>query len=131
MTIDKEILDRLSELAVGSPRLRMNLDMRNSKDDNSQRNFNALEPGTIIPIHRHPNTSETCIIIRGALRSIFYNDNGDIEKDIILDSQRGIYGISIPQGQWHSAEALEAGTVIFEAKDGAYEPLSPEDILAL
>ena len=70
MVIDNEILDELTAKAKENPRLRCNLDMRNSADDQSQRMLNALEPGTVMPIHRHKGSSETCICIRGILRSI-------------------------------------------------------------
>ena len=129
MIIDASVLDKLSKQANESPRLRMNLDMRNSNNDKSQRNFNALEPGTIVPIHRHTKSSETCVIIRGALRSVFFNDDGSIASSVTLSPKEGIYSISIPPGQWHTVEVLEPGTVIFEAKDGAYEPLTEDDIL--
>lgn len=129
MVIDNDFLDELTTTAKSSPRLRANIDMRNSSKDNSQRNLNALEPGTIVPIHRHLQSSETCVLIRGALKSTFYNDIGELIKCTLLDQTHGNYAVSIPAGQWHSVEVLESGTVIFEAKDGGYEPLSQEDIL--
>lgn len=129
MIIDDNFLASLTVAAKASSRLRANQDMRNSPEDNSQRNFNALEPGTIVPIHRHRQSSETCVLIKGSLRSVFYNDNGEVIETILLDRAKGVYAISIPAGQWHSVEVLESGTIIFEAKDGAYEPTSPEDIL--
>ena len=124
-----EMLDQLSEAAKESPRLRMSLDLRTNPQDQSQRILNALEPGTILPIHRHRGTAETVIIIRGSLREDFYNDQGEIMDSFVLKSGGDIPLLQIPAGQWHSVECLESGTIIFEAKDGAYEPLADEDIL--
>ena len=124
-----EMLDQLSAAAKESPRLRMSLDLRTSPQDQSQRILNALEPGTILPIHRHRGTAETVIIIRGSLREDFYNDQGEITDSFVLKSVGDIPLLQIPAGQWHSVECLESGTIIFEAKDGAYEPLADEDIL--
>ena len=124
-----EMLDQLSEAAKESPRLRMSLDLRTSPQDQSQRILNALEPGTILPIHRHRGTAETVILIRGSLREDFYNDQGEIMDSFVLKSGGDIPLLQIPAGQWHSVECLESGTIIFEAKDGAYEPLADEDIL--
>lgn len=129
MVITEELLNSLSKLAKESPRLRMNLDMRNSENDNSQRMLNALEPGTDLPIHRHRNSSETIVILRGKLEQQFFDDNGNLTQSFILKPNSEYIGISVPKGVWHKSVSLESGTVIFEAKDGKYEPLSLEDIL--
>ena len=131
MVIDKLLLDKLTEQAKSSPRLRANFDLRNTPEDSSQRMLNALEPGTEFPIHRHRNSSETIAILRGHLR-LFYFDNYGQETDRFVlgpNSDSSLYGLSIPKGQWHSLECLESGTVILETKDGAYAPLSDDDIL--
>jgi len=127
MIIDKQILDDLTEKAKQSPRLRCNLDLRNSAEDNSQRMLNALEPGTVMPIHRHKETSETCICIRGHFEEYFYDDKGNLTDTI--DMVPGGVVLNIEKGQWHSLKCLESGTILFEAKDGPYQPLSPEDIM--
>ena len=129
MTIDQTILDQLSAAAKASPRLRMNMDLRNSADDQSQRMLNAIEPGTVMPIHRHRGSSETCICLRGHFVEYFYDDKGQITDTI--DMLPGGTVLNIPIGQWHSLKSLESGTVLFEAKDGAYAPLGEEDILEL
>lgn len=131
MKIDKELLDSLTQKAKASERLRMNLDMRTSQNDNSQRMLNALEPGTILPIHRHRFSTETVIMVRGSLKEIFYNDNGKVTDIILMQAGGECSALQIPAGQWHTVEVLETGTVIFEAKDGAYAPLSDEDVLTL
>ena len=82
MKIDKTILDELTAKAKTGERLRMNLDMRTSSDDTSQRMLNALEPGTIVPIHRHCFTAETVIIVRGKVKEIFYDDNGNVTEEV-------------------------------------------------
>ena len=127
MTIDQTLLDQLTAAAKASPRLRMNLDLRNSADDQSQRMLNAIEPGTVMPIHRHRGSSETCICLRGHFVEYFYDDKGQLTDTI--DMLPGGTVLNIPIGQWHSLKSLESGTVLFEAKDGAYAPMDPSDIL--
>ena len=129
MIIDKRILDELTEQAKASPRLRCNLDMRNTPEDKSQRMLNALEPGTIMPIHRHKGSSETCICIRGHFEEYFYDDKGNLTDTIDMVPSGVI--LHIEKGQWHSLKCLESGTVLFEAKDGAYEPLQDCDVLSV
>ena len=139
MVVDKKILDELSAKAKENPRLRCNLDMRNSADDQSQRMLNALEPGTIMPIHRHKGTSETCICIRGHFEEYLYGftktrSDGTPDPDSFgivetVDMFPGGPMLNIEKGQWHSLKCLESGTVLFEAKDGPYAPLEPDDIM--
>ena len=127
MVFTQEILDELTAKAKENPRLRCNLNMRNSADDQSQRMLNALEPGTVMPIHRHKTTSETCICIRGHFEEYFYDSDGRLTDTI--DMVPGGVVLNIEKGQWHSLKCLESGTILFEAKDGPYQPLSPEDIM--
>lgn len=129
MQIDREYLDKLSVKAQNCERLRMSSDLRTTVYDSSQRILNALEPGTILPIHRHRNTSETIIVLRGSLKEFYYNDKGEIIKEFLLQENGECIGVQIPIGQWHGIEVLESRTVIFEAKDGVYTPLTDEDIL--
>lgn len=129
MVIDTTLLLSVSEQAISSPRLRQNYDMRNSPSDNSQRMLNALEPGTIMPIHRHRHSSETMIVIKGSLKEIFYDDNGNVIGEWVCAPNSNCIGMNIPAGQWHNLVCLESGTVLFESKDGAWEPLSEEDVL--
>ena len=114
----------------------MNLDLRNSAEDGSQRMLNALEPGTILPIHRHTRSTETVVLIRGSVRQNYYNPDGSLAQSFIAAagtspnaSSADCLGFSVPAGQWHNTECLESGTVFIECKDGAYAPLGPEDIL--
>lgn len=128
--ITQGLLDSLTEQAKASERLRMNLDLRDSETDSSQRMLNAIEPGSALPIHRHRNTSETVVCLRGRLVEEFYDDLERICTEAIELSPNGpIVALNIPAGQWHTVRALESGTVILEMKNGAYEPLSDEDIL--
>ena len=129
MKITQALLDSLTEQAKASPRLRMNLDLRNSADDKSQRMLNAIEPGSPLPIHRHRKSSETVVCLRGHLREVFYNDAGEVTEVIDLTPGSDCVALNIPIGQWHTVEVLESGTVIMEVKDGPYEPTGPEDIL--
>lgn len=128
MIIDENLLNEVSAKAKTSERLRMNLNLHDSLDAKAQRLLNALEIGTVLPIHRHPHTSETYILLRGKIRVMFYN-NKKIETDaFLLEPSSGSYGVHIPAGQWHTLEVLESGSVIFEVKDGPYTPLGKEDI---
>lgn len=129
MKITQEILDSITTQAQHCERLRMSLDLRTSADDQSQRMLNAVEPATPLPIHRHCTSTETVIIIRGRLIERFYNDAGEITEEILMEVGGECSVLQIPVGQWHSIEVLESGTIIFEAKDGAYKPVSENDIM--
>lgn len=129
MLINKEILDQLSKSANENPRLRASFDLRNTDKDNSQRMLNALQPGTILPIHRHPFTAETLIMVRGSVCQKFYNEKGEVTNTFVLKAGGECSALQIPEGQFHSLECLEKDTVIFEAKDGPYTPVSADDIL--
>ena len=132
MIITKAKLDELTAQAKASPRLRMNMDLRNGTEDCSQRMLNAIEPGSPMPIHRHKYTSETVVCLRGRFVEEFYDELDRICTEAIELSPNGpVVALNIPIGQWHTARALESGTVILEMKDGPYEPTGPEDILAL
>lgn len=127
MIIDEALLRDLTAKARENSRLRYNLDLRNSAEDKSQRMLNALEPGTVMPIHRHKGSSETCVCIRGHFEEYFYDENGNLT--VTIDMVPGGVVLNIEAGQWHSLKCLESGTVFLEAKDGAYSPLSPDEIM--
>ena len=130
MKITQTVLDELTAKAKVSPRLRMNLDLRDTDEDTSQRMLNAIEPGSPLPIHRHQNTSETVVCLRGRLVEEYYDELERICTDRIELSPNGpVVALNIPAGQWHTVQALESGTVILEMKNGKYEPLSDVDIL--
>ena len=128
--IDNTLLDTLTEQAKASPRLRMNHDLRNSAEDTSQRMLNAIEPGSVVPIHRHQKTSETVVVLRGRIVEEFYDELERICSATYEVSPCGpVCAINIPAGTWHTLRSLESGTVILEVKDGAYEPIQDCDIL--
>ena len=129
MRITQALLDDLTAQAKASPRLRMNRDLRNSASDGSQRMLNAIEPGSPLPIHRHRKSSETVVCLRGRLVEEFYSEAGELIDSIELAPGGPVVGLNIPIGQWHTVRVLESGTVIMEVKDGAYEPIGPEDIM--
>ena len=132
MKITQAILDKLTEEAKASPRLRMNMDLRNGEGDQSQRMLNAIEPGSPLPIHRHQKTSETVVCLRGRLVEEYYDELERICTEAIELSPNGpVVALNIPAGQWHTVRTLESGTVIMEVKDGPYEPLSDVDILQM
>lgn len=127
--IDSALLDGLTEQAKASERLRMNLDLRTSNADTSQRMLNAIEPGSVIPIHRHCSTSETFVVLRGRVVEEFYDDAGICYERVEVVPCGPVCALNIPAGTWHTLRALESGTVILEMKDGAYEPIQECDIL--
>ena len=127
MTLDTPLFDSLTALAQSSPRLRQHYDLRNSPEDNSQRILNALEPGTILPIHRHTESSETVVMLRGKGRWNYYDNNGKLTETFLLSADGDLRGLSVPKRQWHNAESLESGTVILECKDGKYDPKGTEE----
>ena len=153
MKIDNTLLDDLTAQAQASPRLRMNMDLRNSAADTSQRMLNAIEPGSVVPIHRHRKTSETVVVLRGRVVEEYYSSEGLVEASYELaaggdarsesgmtDRKSGVTeresgmtevacALNIPPGQWHTLRALESGTVILEMKDGAYEPIGAGDVM--
>ncbi len=129
MIIDKQILDDLSAQAKASPRLRMNMDLRNSPSDGSQRMLNALEPGTVMPVHRHRTSSETVVIIRGKIQWLFYDDDGNETERVTLDANGELRCLNVEKARWHSLECLESGSVLFECKDGPYAPLGEGEIM--
>ena len=132
MKITQQILDQLTEEAKVSPRLRMNMDLRNSAEDQSQRMLNAIEPGSPLPIHRHRLSSETVVCLRGRLVEEFYDElERRCTEAIELSPNGPVVAVNIPVGQWHTVRALESGTVILEMKNGPYEPLSDVDVLSL
>lgn len=132
MKISQAVLDKLTAEAKASPRLRMNMDLRNSDADQSQRMLNAIEPGSVVPIHRHQKSSETVVCLRGRLVEEFYDELERICTERIELSPNGpVVALNIPAGQWHTVQALESGTVILEMKNGKYEPIQDCDILKM
>lgn len=122
--INNALLNELTEKASESERLRMNHNFHDSNESKSQRLLNALEPGTVIPLHKHDNTAETYIVLRGSIRVDFYNSVDSLGESAVIDPLEGNYGIDIPAGQLHTLEVLKNGTVIFECKDGPYIPIN-------
>ena len=131
MIVDKKLMGDLSAQAKANPRLRHAFDLRTTPEDQSQRILNAVEPGTILPIHRHRGTTETIIVLRGKVVQHYYDDNGNKIASYELAPNSAQVGMSVPVGQWHALESLEEGSIIFECKDGAYQPLSAEDNLEI
>lgn len=132
MFINQQLLNELTKKAQDSPRLRMAFDLRNTPVDQSQRMLNAIEPGSVVPIHRHRKSSETILCIRGILVVEFYDELERIcTESVVLAPNSTAVAVNIPIGQWHTVYANETGTVILECKDGVYEPTGSEDILTL
>ena len=129
MVITKEILDELSAKAKENPRLRQSMDLRNSPEDQSQRMLNALEPGTVMPIHRHQKTSESVVILRGKIEWIFYDNDGNETERVTLDANGEPRMLNVEKDRWHSLVCLESGSVLYESKDGAYHPLTSDEVM--
>ncbi|MCR5152804.1 MAG: WbuC family cupin fold metalloprotein [Prevotella sp.] len=129
MIIDNDLLDQVSAQAKASPRLRMNYNFHQSLEDKCHRMLNAVEPGTVVPIHRHPTKDEPFVILRGKVRVTTHNDDGSIIEDEVLSRERGNDGVDIPKNVWHKLESLESGSVIFEWKEGPFVEHGVEGIL--
>ena len=156
MVMDQKLLEEVTLQAKASPRLRMNrrqaeriyklvcslprreggkaklnYNFHHSPDELCHRMLNAVEPGTEIPIHRHPEKVESFVILRGKVRSTTYNDDGSVFDSVVLSQEDGIYGVDIPKGVWHKLESLEPASVIFECKSGPYVPHEVEGVLTV
>ena len=131
MVIDNKILDELSAAAKINPRLRQAMDLRNCPEDLSQRMLNALEPGTIIPIHQHHASSETVVVLRGKIEWIFYDNEGKETEMAVLDANGDLRMLNVEKDRWHSLVCLESGSVLYESKDGPYHPLEEDEIMEL
>ena len=131
MIIDKKLLDKVSEQAKASSRLRMNYNFHQSLDEKCHRFLNAVEPGTEVPIHKHPTKDETFVILRGKVRVTTHNDYGSIIEDYVLCPEEGRYGVNIPKGIWHTIEAMKPDSVIFECKEGPFVEHEVDGILEL
>jgi len=131
MKIDNILLDQLTLQAKQSPRLRMNFDLRDSAEDQSQKMLNALEPGTQVPIHRHREFSETVAILRGRAIQYFYNDEGKVTESVELAPGSHCPAMVVEPMRWHRLISQESGTVILECKNGPFKPLPEEDIMTI
>lgn len=136
MILNCALFDELSKQARNNPRQRQNYDLRNSSEDKSQRMLNALEPGTVMPIHRHQQSSETVVLLRGSIKQNFYSVKDDglelvpvLTNSWVLKARSDVVGCNIPAGQWYNLDCLEPDTVIFESKDGVWYPLAESDVL--
>ena len=129
MIVDRDLIEGLFKQAEENPRKRTNYDMRTSPEDGSQRMLNALEPGTVMPIHRHHGSSETVVILRGKIQWVFYDDQGRITESTELRSDGDIRMLNVEKDCWHSLECLESGSVLFESKDGPYHPLEEDEVM--
>jgi cupin fold WbuC family metalloprotein len=129
MVIDKALLDEVSLKAKSSERRRMNYNFHQSLEDKCHRFLNAVEPGTVVSIHKHPTKDESFVILRGKVRVTTHNDDGSIIEDVVLSQESGNYGVDIPKNVWHKLESLESGSVIFECKEGPFVPHEEEGIL--
>ena len=130
--ITQGLMDSLTEKAKASPRLRMNQDLRDSDSDGSQRMLNAIEPESVVPIHRHQKSSETVVCLRGRVVEEYYDElERTCTEAIELSPNGSVVALNIPAGQWHTARALESGTVILEMKNGKYEAIQDCDVLKM
>lgn len=131
MIVDKALLDQVTEQVKNSPRLRMNFNFHKSLDEKCHRFLNAVEPGTVVPIHRHPTKDETFVLLRGRVRVTTHNDDGSNIEEIVLCPEQGKYGVNIPKGVWHKVESLATGSCFFECKEGPFVPHEEDGILEL
>lgn len=129
--IDDLLLNSVTEQAKSNPRLRMNYSFHQGLEEKCHRFLNAIEPGSIPPVHHHPTKDESYIVIKGRIKVLTYNDDGSLLEEVVLDSREGRYGVDIPKGVWHTLESLESGSVIFECKEGPFLQHEEEGILVV
>ena len=127
--IDEQLMNSVTKQAKESPRLRMNYNFHQSLDDKCHRFLNALEPGTVVPIHHHVTKDETFVLLRGKVCVSTYNDDGEVIEQVVLSHENGRYGVDIPKNTWHGVECLESGSVIFEVKEGPFVEHAIDGIL--
>lgn len=129
MKFDNHFLDTLTEKAKASPRLRMHHDLRDTTEDPCMRMLNALEPGTVVPIHRHSETSEDVICIRGCVEEVLYDAEGNEVERYRLQPGTECMACHVPMNQYHTCVSLESRSVIIEFKNGKYDPVTTEIFL--
>ncbi|MBQ6705349.1 MAG: WbuC family cupin fold metalloprotein [Opitutales bacterium] len=129
--ISQQILDDVHAQAKVSPRLRMNYNLHETMDENVHKLVNSLQPGTLMPIHRHlrPPKKETFVMLAGALELKIYNDDGSVRESHILSRESGNLVAEIMPDEWHSFTVLEPDTAILEIKPGPYLPFQDIDLL--
>lgn len=130
MILNKKLFDKIAAEAAKSPRLRMNFDLRDSKDENSQRMLNVLLPGTKTPIHRHQETSEVVVCIYGSAIERFYDGEGNQTESIIMVAGSDTPGVVVEKGRFHSLEATNELGVVCGVKSGKFKPMSTLDIIS-
>ena len=128
--INDQLINSVAEQAKKSPRLRMNYNFHQSLQDKCHRFLNALEPGTLIPVHHHPTKAETFVILKGKVRVSTYNDDGEIQESCIISREGGTYGVDIPPNVWHGLETLEP-SVLLECKEGPFVEHEVDGILEI
>ena len=129
MIISRELLDELTAKAKASDRLRMHYDMRDSAEDGSMRMLNAIEPGSVIPAHRHRETSEDVIVLRGEVVEVLFDDTGaEIERYHLVAGSECV-ACHVPMGVYHTCRSLVSGSVVFEFKNGRYDAVGTEELL--
>ena len=128
--IDDKLLNEVAEEAKKSPRLRMNYNFHQSLEDKCHRFLNAMEPGTRIAIHHHPTKEETLVILKGRVRVLTYDDQGEVIDSCVLSYEDGRYGVDLPKNVWHTVECLES-SVLLECKEGPFVEHEVDGILKI
>ena len=129
MIIEGSLLDEVTAQAKASPRLRMNYNFHQSLEEKCHRFLNAVEPGTVIAIHRHPTKDESFVMLRGKVRLTTFHDDGSVIESVVLCPEEGRYGVNIPKGVWHTLDSLESGSVVFECTEGPFVPHEVEGVM--
>lgn len=134
--LDDQLFNQIKEDAIDSPRRRMHYDLRTQAfdgdpgwKDTSQRMLNVMMKDTVIPVHRHSETSETVIVLRGSGEEVTYDEFGNETEKVTLTADSGVRALQVPRNVYHTFIPHEDGTVIFEAKDRAYDPVRTEEFL--
>lgn len=141
LKLDFELFDEVRARAEMSPRRRMHYDLRTEAfepseedgkvhwHDTSMKMLNVMMKDTVIPVHRHSETNEVVIVMKGSGEERLFDDDGQMMESVRLVAGSECSGIVVPRNAWHTFVALEDGTTIFEAKDRAYDPVGTEEVM--
>ena len=132
--IDQQLFAQVSAEARQHPRLRLNHNFHREQDS-VQRFLNVLHPGTYVRPHRHRRDGsgrgfECFLVLQGAIGLLLFNGDGEILQKLHLSAAGPNRGIEVEEGQFHTLVALEADSVIFELKEGPYQPAQDKDFLS-
>ncbi len=127
--IDDQLIDGLTKKARQSERKRINHNFHKVLSDTLQRLLNVMEPDTYVRPHKHenPDKREAFLVLQGRALVVEFDDTGIVTDFFLLDPVKGKFGVEISERTWHTVIALDKDTVIYEVKDGPYDPIDDKN----